>query len=156
DDRAVMAARGYDGRLSLPARANWTTLVPAPAVPRFQQLRERASDLASASLKLGLPADAPGDAQAAFLDALLLGRNSGDLTDLKQSFRRVGLMHLFVISGAHMVMLMGLVWLVVRLLFASPLRASIVVLAILAAYLVVLPAQVPIVRSGVMAALLCI
>jgi competence protein ComEC len=100
-----------------------------------------------------MPADAT---RIGFLEALLLGRRDADLRDLTDSFRRVGLAHLLSISGAHLGILLFLVWLVVRLIAPHPRVAAIVVLIVLAMFMLVVPARVPIVRAGIMATIFCV
>ena len=64
--------------------------------------------------------------------------------------------HLLVISGAHLGILLGLVWLAVRLLVPHPPRAVAVVLAVLLLYLLVVLIRVPIARASIMAVMFCL
>jgi competence protein ComEC len=62
---------------------------------------------------------------------------------------------MLAISGAHLAIMMGLVWSLLRLLLPRPPRAAAVVLLILALYLLAIPPRVPILRAGIMAAAYC-
>src|SRR5262249_39043470 len=143
---------GIDGRLTLDNRDNWT-LLSRGADGWWSRLRRAASDSASASLRLAMPRDPQ---RLAFLDIILLGRHSGDLSELDASFRRIGLAHILSISGAHLAILAMIVWGVARLILRHPPRAAAAVLAVLLVYLIALPAEVPIIRAGVMAVMFCL
>lgn len=152
DFRAAAARRGIYGRITLSTRGNWT-LIDAPASGWWTKLRAAAARRAADSLRIGMQ---PDSRRVALLDALLLGRRGGDLEGLDESFRRVGLAHLLSISGAHLGILIWVVWMVVKLLIRQPPRAALVILAVLALYLLSVPARVPIIRAGIMAAIFCI
>jgi competence protein ComEC len=164
DFRKVMLDRGVKGRLSMPLRANWhcepeadLTLGNAGAFGQrmtsgVTAMSRQSSDAVSASLRMGMPAN---PRELALLDALLLGRWDRNLGDLNQAFRRAGLTHLLAISGANLTILLGIVWAFARVLLGGPRRALLVVAAVLAVYLFMLPPQVPIVRAGIMAGVFC-
>ncbi len=153
DYRVTYAQRELDGNLTLDSRANVTQLAPPAPTQAWSSWREQLAQRASESLRLGL---SPQPERLAFLDAILLGRWGPDLTELRESFRRTGLSHLLSISGAHLGILLGMVWWLSRLCLASPPRAAMVVLIVLGMYMLALPMQVAIVRAGIMAGLLCL
>jgi len=100
------------------------------------------------------PAALPDDARAlGLLDALLLGRYTPGAADLRDAFRSVGLAHILSISGAHLAILVGLVWGVARALTDRPPRAAAVALVVLGLYLLAVPGRVPILRAGIMTGL---
>ena len=152
DYKTYMTQRGVGGVIRLPYRGNWELLGRSRWRRPLGQVRAWFSDHVARSLRIGLD-DHP--ARVAFLDRILLGRRHGQLGDLETSFRRVGLAHLLSISGAHLGILLGLLWLVARLLCLHPQRAAIVVLIVLGLYLMAVPLRVPIIRAGVMAGFLC-
>ncbi|MEX2214340.1 MAG: ComEC/Rec2 family competence protein [Phycisphaeraceae bacterium] len=152
DFRAIMASREVDGRLTLNLRDN-CRMIQRGSLLDGATLRSRIAAAAHESLHIGLHEDRQ---RRAFLDTLLLGRWSSDLGELNDAFRNTGLTHILSISGAHLTMLMGLIWCVVRLIWPHPRRAAIIVLCILGLYMLAVPWRVPIVRAGLMAALLCL
>ncbi len=153
DMAALMAHRGIDGRLSTRGRDNYAILSQPGSLSRLLGYRKHLADAAAWSLHLGLGDDPQHNA---LLDTVLLGRWSDDIAPLQEAFRRTGLAHLLSISGAHLAILLGLVWLVARLFVPQPRRAAMVVLTVLLMYLAALPMSVPIVRSAIMAGLFCV
>ena len=153
DFRPYFARRRIDGHLTLARSGNWWRLEPGRTW-LWQRLRHRIADMAASSLRLGMAGPDPAFHQRlAMLDALLIGRRSGELRELSDSFRRVGLAHLLSISGAHLAILLGLVWALARLATGHPRHAALIVRVVLGCYLTVVPWRVPIVRASIMAAL---
>ncbi|MCC6580959.1 MAG: ComEC/Rec2 family competence protein [Phycisphaeraceae bacterium] len=152
DYKAMLAEQGVWGRLTLPNVGNVTRLGLAPPLGWWSSLRRQVMDVALGSLRQGI---APGP-QRGLLETMLLGRWEGMTSQVDQSFREVGLTHLLSISGAHLGILMWLTWSLVRLTSLHPAKAAMIVLTVLATYLLVLPVQVPIVRSGILAGMLCL
>ncbi len=155
DMASIMARRGVDGRLTTRGAANITLLSPPGATAGLLAWRQTTADAAAWSLRLGMD-DNPTRPRLAFLDTVLLGRWSDDIVPLQESFRRTGLAHLLSISGAHLAILLGLVWLLARAVMPRPRRAALVVLVVLLMYLAVLPMTVPILRAAIMAGLFCL
>ncbi|MEM8737507.1 MAG: ComEC/Rec2 family competence protein [Planctomycetota bacterium] len=153
DYRAAARDKGIVGRIRLPARGNWELLRPAAPLASthgFAAWRTRFQARAAWSLGLGMGRDYQ---TLGLLQTLLLGQTTHDIYTLRERFRDVGLAHILSISGAHLGILMGLVWCVARLVIPSPPRAAVLVLAILALYLLAVPLRVPIVRASIMAGL---
>lgn len=165
DFAAFARRRGLVGRLRVPRRANIVERRPAEP-SAFAQLRGAWQDAARRSLALGWAAgrdrgdlrdaDVLGAAGRALslLELLLLGETDADTQVTRRGFREAGLSHLLSISGAHVGALLGVVWLLARGVSPHPRWAGVVVLAVLAAYLLLVPPRVPIVRAAIMAALL--
>ncbi|MEX0774217.1 MAG: ComEC/Rec2 family competence protein [Phycisphaeraceae bacterium] len=153
DYRALLQKRGIDGRLSLDDPGNYQVLAEPNVVARAAQWRRDLSDAAAASLTLGMDRNPQ---RLALLNTVLLGRWGEDLDELQDAFRRTGLAHILSISGAHLAILLGLVWLLARLVVPHPRRAALVVLAVLIMYAAALPMTVPIMRAGLMAGLFCV
>jgi len=149
DFSRYLADRNIRGRISLANRGNWE-LLQAGADGWWYGLRRRFREATISSLHLGLGFSPK---RSAFLDTILLGRRGGDLADLDEHFRRVGLAHLLAVSGAHLAILLGLVWLVARCLISKPRWVMFWVLMVLGLYLLVVELRVPIVRASVMAVL---
>jgi competence protein ComEC len=113
-------------------------------------LRARASARAAASAVL------PNDRSPAadVLGAMLLGdRTDGDRQAL---FARTGVAHLLAISGFHLAVLVGLAVGLVRLTGDRPRAELLVGLALIGAYLLVVPGRTPIVRAALLAAVVLV
>lgn len=157
DYAAFVAERGVVGRLSMASRGNWDLLEPPGVATQFwgpaswlQRFRGWTAERAAWSLGLGMGDDAQ---TLGLLQTLLLGETRADIDTLRDRFRDVGLAHILSISGAHLGILMGLVWWITRLFVPHPPRAALLVLAVLALYLLAVPLRVPILRASVMAGL---
>ena len=155
DFAALMAERGVVGRLTLPGRGNWRELDAAWYDLPHRVASTRAGFAAACldSLRIGMR---DAGASRGLLETLLLGHWGDEMADLRESFRHVGLAHILSISGAHLGILMGLVWLGVRLVLPHPPRSALVVLAVLLMYVMALPMRTPIVRAAIMAGVFCI
>lgn len=144
-----LADRGVYARLTLKTREQWARLDAAGPVSWWSRAPGALNAAMAESLHLGLSPSPP--ARVALLDALLLGRWRPELEELGEAFRHTGLMHLLSISGAHLSILLGLVWLVARAMSGRPRVASLAVVLVLAVYLLAIPPQVPLTRAGIMA-----
>ena len=152
DYRASMARRNISGRIALATRGNCRRIDVVRTRP-LTVVRRTIAEAAANSLRIGME---PSSRRVSLLDAILLGRRHGELADVQESFRRVGLAHLLSISGAHLAILLWVVWLTTRLFVHHPARAALIVLLVLGLYMLVVPPRVPIVRAGIMASLFCI
>ncbi|MEM6392179.1 MAG: ComEC/Rec2 family competence protein [Planctomycetota bacterium] len=154
DYAALMRRRGITGRVTVPAREAVRVVADQPggALLWVQRIRSRVGEAADRSLAMGF---VEGDPELALLRALLLGRR-GELSEqTQQQFRRVGLAHILSISGAHLGVLLGMVWLAARVVTGRPRRSAMVVLVVLGLFVLAVPMRTPIVRAAVMAALFC-
>jgi len=149
DFRPYLAAHNIRGRISLAMRGNWRLIQPN-AAGVLRRARQWISQAADASLRVGLDRDPQ---RVAFLGALLLGHRDTNLGDIDGMFRHVGLAHLLSISGAHLAILLGGVWLVCRCLPMNPRSTAIIVMVVLGLYLLAVPWRTPIIRAGLMAGL---
>lgn len=86
----------------------------------------------------------------ALLAALMLGERGPGLDGLDKSFTRVGLAHLLAISGMHLAILVLTGLLIVRLFSWPPAIERLVIALLVIAYLVIVPARIPVWRAGVM------
>jgi len=152
DYQRHLASRGIHGRMSMPSSGN-CKILQRDAAGWHHRLRRWVSTAALMSLRLGMD---PNQEQMAFLEAILLGRRNNASQSLDEPFRRVGLAHLLAISGAHLAILLGMVWVVARCVTHRPPRAAGIVLVVLALYLLAVPFRIPIVRAALMAAIWCI
>ena len=152
DYRAYLAREGVVGRMTLPRRGNWRELAPPPRFT-LMGIRRSVSDAAASALRLGLPHD---PVRTGLLEALLLGRRTSDIADLSDSFRAVGLAHVLSISGAHLGILLLLVWGIGRLLLGRPTVVAWIVFAVLVLFMLAVPWRTPIIRAAVMAGVFCV
>jgi len=115
---------------------------------------ERAYWRFRASLRqhLSTCADAQG---ASLLSALIIGERHPVLRRLNQAMAEAGVGHFLSISGLHLGVFLGTVYLLCRLLAVRPARSAAVVLVVLAAYVVSAEPRAPLLRSAVMAAWIC-
>lgn len=90
------------------------------------------------------------------VNALVLGERSPALRDLSETMTRAGIAHFLSISGMHMGVFLGFVYLLGRLARLSPRRAAWGVLLVLVGYVLVAEARAPLLRTGLMAAALCV
>lgn len=149
--REQFARQHIHAMLTLNTRDNWQLVERAGETSRtIDGVRRDLSDAAATSLRFGMIDPSP---HVALLDAILLGRKSWELNELAGAFRQVGLAHVLAISGAHLAILVVMVWWTVRLFVTHPSRAACVVLTVLGMYLFALPMRTPIVRAGIMAAI---
>lgn len=115
----------------------------------------RGSLHARARAALGRGAGAPDDdaqlpAARALIAALLLGEQDDRLRDVSAAFTRLGLLHMVAISGFNLAVMAGAAMFLLRLTGdRGPLEPLLVALLVLA-YLIVLPAQAPILRAGIL------
>ncbi len=152
DYRKLSMDQGVYGRLTLASVRNYRVLEESGARSALEQVRGWTARSARDALRLGLDHDARS---LAMLDLLLLGGQPPGATELYRSFQRVGLAHALAISGAHLTILAGLVFLAARCVTPHPPRAALAVLAVLLLYLLAVPARPPILRAGIMAGVFC-
>jgi hypothetical protein len=91
---------------------------------------------------------------AALVRSLILGEDdgpSGDLAPAREAFTRVGLSHVLAISGFHLVVLVWSVVVVLRLFGDRGAVEPLTVGALVVLYLLIVPAEAPVVRAGIMA-----
>jgi ComEC/Rec2-related protein len=92
--------------------------------------------------------DSPGHARAV-LGVLLLGQREPGLEGVEGAFARSGLVHVLAISGFHLAVLAwGVLW-AVRLTGEHPRIEALGVGGVIVAYLLVVPAEAPVLRCGV-------
>ncbi|MDD4889868.1 MAG: ComEC/Rec2 family competence protein [Phycisphaerae bacterium] len=90
------------------------------------------------------------------LDDLILGREGDGSRELVQPFLRTGTYHILAISGLHMAILAGVTWVILRLLHVRQRWSAVIVLALVILYCLMAEASPPILRSGIMIAVVCL
>lgn len=144
DYAAMLRSRGIHARLEVP-EGNVQKLPDATGWP--SRIRRVLAAEAAAALCRGLDDDPQ---RVAFLDALTLGRWSVELTEVSDSFRRTGLIHMLSLSGAHLSMLAALACLIAKTFMPHPVHVACTALAAIGFYLLLVPLEVPIIRAAVM------
>ncbi len=150
---ALIEPLGPDDSLSGGAASAWASLLGA--------LRARAGDSLDAAVA---PVPAPSSPRhgadhstrargRALLAALLLGQREPALDDVGPAFTRLGLVHLIAISGFNLAVMATVALFLIRFLGES--RASgwlepAIVASLVVVYMLIVPAEAPVVRSGLM------
>jgi len=130
DGAAILA----NGSPSWPARTAWNLRAAA---------REHLTTVAEGE---------PGDVLA----ALLLGERRPALRTVNRAMVRTGVAHFLSISGLHLGIFLGFVYLICRVLTLTPRRSALAALAILAAYVLLAEPRAPLLRSAIMAVAVCL
>lgn len=95
------------------------------------------------------PGITPATAGRALIAAMLLGEREPGYDEADRAFRRLGLVHLVAISGFNLAILAGLALFLTRLLGDLGRLEPLIAGAIVASYMLVAPAEAPILRSGI-------
>ena len=86
----------------------------------------------------------------ALLAALLLGQRDDDLRELSGAFTRLGLTHVLCVSGVNLTIFAVFLLLALRLTGDRPRIEQLIVAGVVLLYLLVIPAEAPIVRAALM------
>jgi competence protein ComEC len=90
------------------------------------------------------------------INALITGERHPSLQTLNKAMVHAGIAHFLSVSGQHLAIFLGFVYMLCRLISLSPRRSAAAVLVILAAYLLLAEPNSPLLRSAIMAGALCI
>jgi competence protein ComEC len=116
-------------------------------------LRSRAATTLDAALSAQSPdpehrpSSRPSPGRA-LLAAMLLGEREPGLDGIETAFRRLGLVHLVAISGFNLAIVAGLVLFFLRLGPDRPVLEPLIVATLIILYMLVVPGEAPILRSG--------
>lgn len=91
-----------------------------------------------------------GERERALVFGLLLGDRDPRQTEVRGAFTRIGLAHILAISGFHLTLMAGMALVVVRLTGDWGWVEPAIVAALVGAYLLVVPAQAPVMRAGML------
>lgn len=150
DIRPTAMQRGIVGRLSADSLGTVTQL---PATGLFNQvhagwLRLLANTRNAA--RVWIEAGAEDDPTKALLVGLLLGERNDAMRDLSGAFSRTGLAHVLSVSGFHLVAFVMTLVFVIRLHGEHPFLEPWIVGICVVAYVMLMPAQAPIIRAAAM------
>jgi len=101
-------------------------------------------------------AAAGGATEGQLLGALIIGERHPALRKLNQAMVRAGIAHFLSISGLHLAIFVGFVYLLCRACLLGSGRSAAVVLVLLGAYLLIATPRPPLLRSAIMAGALCL
>lgn len=152
DFRAWLRGRGVDCVLRCDHPDAVTLIEPADgAVQRLRRWRDGARRACLDILQRRLqPPNVPVAA------SLLLGDRSGMTDELRDAFVHSGTMHLLAISGLHVGLLAGMVYLGCRLLGLSAGSTGLVVLVAIVGYAFLADHRPPVVRAAILAAIVVV
>lgn len=152
DYKQMLAQQDIHTRVTLKSVANVTRLDSPGGLNTLRRFRGWCAAKASDALALGIK---PNTRELGLLQIMLLGQRGGNLDDLDEAFRQVGLAHLLSISGAHLGILLYLALFGAMVITQYPSRQIWIVVLVLVFYMIVVPTRVPIARAGVMAGAFC-
>lgn len=161
DARLWSAQEHLVGRVSITASslvtpatqpADWADAGRAAVATGLGWLRGHAAHVLDRALArepeaVGLFADPDA---GTLLGALLLGREDPELAGLNDRFARLGLVHVLSISGFHLVVMAQVVLLLVRLTGDRGAWEAAIAGALVVGYVLIVPAEAPVVRSACM------
>ncbi len=158
DHPALARQRGIVGRFSvanadlvspIPGDGGWAGRSHAAIIRALASLRARAGAWLEEPIEAG--GDRTNDPEArALLLAMLLGERPPDVQELSDAFTRLGIAHVLAISGMNLVVLAGAATLLLRLIGERPVLQPILVAASVLVYLLLIPAESPILRAAIM------
>lgn len=90
------------------------------------------------------------------LHALVLGQRDRALNDLNDAMTRAGVVHFLSISGQNLTVLLGFLYLLLRLLQVPQRPAAVLVMMLLGMFLLVAETESPLLRASIMAAIVAI
>ncbi len=107
-------------------------------------------DLLRLKLRQRLLAAQSGHTRAAFSNiALLLGYRDPSIRRVARHFSESGAAHLLALSGLHVVIIAGAIWLLLRFFIRRPRRRALVAMLVILAYMLATPCGPPVVRATV-------
>ncbi|MBN1846196.1 MAG: ComEC/Rec2 family competence protein [Sedimentisphaerales bacterium] len=121
--------------------------------PGFDSLRRQLAGLARSAVLDdidGFQGDQRGAVETAFLEALLLGRRENLSRGDTELFLRSGTLHYLSLSGFHVGLLAGMLWLLGRILRLGRTRQGLLILAGVSCYVLAVPARAPVLRAGLL------
>ena len=99
--------------------------------------------------------DLADEQTGSLVNALVIGQRHPVLREMNRQMVRTGIAHFLSISGMHLGVFLGFVYLLCRLVAFAPRRAAVIVLVVLAAYMLLAEPNTPLLRSAIMAAAIC-
>jgi competence protein ComEC len=151
DPAATARLEGIRASLRVPSD-DGVTLLESPQEQGWLQHRLATLRTAARAHFTHLDAETPGQVTT----ALVVGERSPALRRLSRTMTRAGVAHLLSISGLHLAIFCGCVYLLCRTIIRSPRVAAGVVLLALGAYLLTAEPRAALLRGGMMAGALAV
>jgi ComEC/Rec2-related protein len=126
----------------------WLARAGAAVSSAVDSLHQRAADALDAAL--GPAIDDSGTQSRALLRAMIIGDDDQTLRPVSGDMSRLGIVHILSISGFHLVLVAAVVVLLIRFAGDRGVWEYALAAAAIGLYLLIIPAQAPVVRSGVM------
>lgn len=146
----VHRRNGVLAEMSCTYAANVKVLAPGRGPARLLgEVRRRAC---AAMREQAFEADAPG---GRLLEALVLGQRSAVSVELNQAFVNTGTVHYLSVSGAHVGVLVGFVWLVGWVLGRTRRQCAAFAVVVVTAYALLTEPSPAITRSAIMSVVFC-
>jgi len=146
-----LAGRGVFISASVESRGG-IELLETPPTALFTRLKIKVRQVAAEALLGSVPPDEPG---RGLVEALLLGYRGDIDSDTYRAFKRTGLLHYVSLSGTHFGVLIGIVWWLGKTAGLTKRSRAAVCTVAIAVFLLVVPAQAPTTRSGIIAWVFC-
>lgn len=121
-----------------------TILQPAATAPAGRWLNKAVNQCATQLSRY------VGVEQSDLAMAILLGQREHLRQDTKESFFKTGTIHLLVVSGLHIGLLAGVVWLILRGGWLSQRLAIVIAASLVIAYALVVGGRPPVVRAAIL------
>ena len=137
-------------RLTVESGAAISTLAPAPpsGLGLLARIRSHFS---------GVLSDTDFSVQSnSLLKAMVLGERDPAFRRLDEAFQKTGLFHFLCVSGLHLGILAGFIWLLGSLIGLRRRTTALVVMFAIIFYALLVPARAPIIRATVVVCLLCL
>lgn len=91
-----------------------------------------------------------GRSNVSLLDAMILGRRTGENPKMQRAFLDTGCTHFLAVSGFHVGVLAGAIWLILRWFPISHRTVGALMIAVVAAYALIADPRPPILRAAIM------
>ncbi|MBI9018765.1 MAG: DNA internalization-related competence protein ComEC/Rec2 [Phycisphaerae bacterium] len=128
------------------------TIICEPANTSFARLRRQLQNFSQQSLLENDLSSPESPNNQAFLTALLLGDRKNLTQQQYDNFIATGTIHFLSISGLHVGILTGFVWLIFSRVFRNSRNSSLATLAFLIIFLIIIPPRAPALRASIIAA----
>ena len=129
----------------------------APPPRPYQWLQQQLQELGHAGLDDDEHlAESQSSDVHAFAAALLLGRRHELDRSLQEVFVRSGTLHFLALSGLHVGVLAGFVWWLSRLVRLHRVVRGLICVAVIGAFIMIVPPRAPILRAGILSAVFCL
>lgn len=151
DIAEYLARRNVFVAISVESRAG-IELRHSPPAGAFARLKARISQAATTALLGDLPDEG---SSRGLLEALLLGYRRDVDSDTYRAFRRTGLLHLISLSGMHLGILFGIIWLAARTAGLMKRSRAVICAIAVGIFLMIVPPRAPTIRAAIICWAFC-